>query len=74
MGGVFSTFGLAGTPDTEERNYLVDASSILPTLLEEGWTGGELTVRVVPDRERADADDADRAIHVRQVTVYLQPR
>ena len=74
VGGGFSTFGLAGTPDTEERNYLVDASSLLPTLLDEGWTGGELTVRLVPDRDRADAEDADRAIHVRQVTVYLQTR
>jgi tyrosinase len=72
VGGRVSTFGLAGTPDTEERNYLVDASSLLPDLLAEGWTGGQLTVRLVPDSERPDSDDVDRAIHVRQVTVYLQ--
>ena len=40
MAGRFSTFGLAGTPDTEERNYLVDASAVLPDLLAEGWAGG----------------------------------
>ena len=30
VAGRFSTFGLAGTPDTEERNYLVDATDVLP--------------------------------------------
>ncbi|SHN83612.1 polyphenol oxidase [Geodermatophilus obscurus] len=71
--GRFSTFGLAGTPETEERSYVVDLSSVLPDLLAEGWSGGRLSVRVVPDEGAADsADDEDRSIHVRQVTVYLQ--
>ncbi len=68
--GRFSTFGLAGTPETEERNYLIDASSVLPSLQDEGWSGGELSVRVVPEQGRADSDDADKAISVRQVTIY----
>ncbi|MGH3366005.1 MAG: tyrosinase family protein [Nocardioidaceae bacterium] len=71
VAGRFSTFGLAGTPDTEERNYLVDASAVLPDLLAEGWTGGRLTVRVVPEPDRPDSADTDRSIHLRQVTVYL---
>jgi hypothetical protein len=72
VAGRFSTFGLAGTPDTEERSYLLDASGLLPDLLAEGWSGGQLTVKVVPDQERPDAGDAERAVHVRQVTVYTQ--
>jgi hypothetical protein len=68
--GRFSTFGLAGTPETEERNYLIDASSVLRSLQDEGWSGGELSVRVVPEQGRADSDDADKAISVRQVTIY----
>ena len=72
VAGRFSTFGLAGTPATEERNYLVDASAVLPDLLAEGWAGGQLTVRLVPDTERPDSEDAERSIQVRQVTVYLQ--
>ena len=69
--GRISTFGLAGTPDNEERNYLVDASSILPELLDEGWTGDQLSVQVVPEPGRADSDDTDKAIRVRQVTLYV---
>lgn len=68
----FSTFGLEGTPATVETNYLVDASAVLPALVGEGWSGGELVVRVVPDPEADDSDDPDRAIRVRQVTVYTQ--
>ena len=69
--GRISTFGLAGTPESEERNYLVDASSILPELLDEGWSGNQLSIRVVPERGRADSDDSDKAIRVRQVTLYV---
>ena len=72
VAGRFSTFGLAGTPDTEERNYLVDATAVLPDLVAEGWGGGALTVRVVPEPDRSDSGDAERSINVRQVTVYLQ--
>lgn len=79
----FSTFGLAGTPDDEVRNYLVDASPVLPELLAEGWTGGALTVRLLPTDEGAEDGGADgengdergadeRAISVAQVTVYVQ--
>jgi tyrosinase len=70
--GRFATFGLAGTPPEEERNYLVDASPILPALLAEGWTGGRLTVTLVPEEGRPDSDDPDRAIHVEQLTIYAQ--
>jgi hypothetical protein len=63
---------LAGTAPEEERNFLVDASAILPDLLAEGWTGGQLSVRVVPEAGRSDSDDPDRAIHVEQLTVYAQ--
>ncbi len=72
LAGRFSTFGLAGTPEDEERGYLVDASSVLPALVEEGWSGGALNVRLVPEQGRRDSDDEQRGIHVRQVTVYLQ--
>jgi tyrosinase len=68
--GRISTFGLAGTPESEEYNYLVDASSILPELLDEGWSGDQLSIRVVPEQGRADSDDPDKAIRVRQVTLY----
>ena len=71
MAGRFSTFGLAGTPDTEERNYLVDATDVLPDLVADGWAGGALSVRVVPESGRPDTGDTDRSITVRQVTVYL---
>ena len=70
--GRFATFGLAGTAPEEERNFLVDASAILPDLLAEGWTGGQLSVRVVPEAGRSDSEDPDRAIHVEQLTVYAQ--
>jgi hypothetical protein len=70
--GRFATFGLAGTPPEEERNYLVDASDILPDLLAEGWTGGQLSVKLVPESGRPDSGDPDRGIHVKQVTVYAQ--
>jgi hypothetical protein len=70
--GGFSTFGLAGTPDNEVRNYLVDATDALPALLEEGWSGGQLTVRLVPEAGRPDSDDESRSITVGQVTVYVQ--
>lgn len=70
--GRFATFGLAGTAPEEERNYLVDATAILPELLSEGWTGGQLSVKVVPEEGRPDSDDPDRAIHVQQLTVYTQ--
>ena len=69
--GRFSTFGLAGTPANEESNYLVDATAILPALLDEGWTGGSLSVRVVPEPGRPDSDDPDKAIRIRQVTLYV---
>ena len=70
--GRFATFGLAGTPPEEERNYLVDATDILPDLLAEGWAGGQLSVKLVPEEGRPGADDPDRAIRVQQVTVYAQ--
>jgi hypothetical protein len=68
----FSTFGLAGTPADEVRNYLVDASAVLPALLAEGWSGGQLTVRLLPEAGRPDSDDETRSINVAQVTVYVQ--
>jgi hypothetical protein len=70
--GRFSTFGLAGTPEDEVRNYLVDASSALPALLDEGWSGAELTVRVVPEAGRRDSGDESKSIHIDQVTIYVQ--
>ena len=70
--GRFATFGLAGTAPEEERNYLVDASAILSDLLAEGWTGGQLSVKLVPEEGRPDSDDPERAIHVQQLTVYAQ--
>jgi hypothetical protein len=70
--GRFSTFGLEGTPDTEERNYVVDASAVLGDLAEEGWSGGQLSVTVVPEEGRPDSDDPEKGIHIRQVTVYVQ--
>jgi hypothetical protein len=70
--GRFATFGLAGTPPEEERNYLVDATEVVPELLAEGWTGGQLSVKLVPEQGRPDSDDPERAIHVQQVTVYAQ--
>lgn len=70
--GRFSTFGLAGTPDDEVRNYLVDATSALPALLDEGWSGAELVVRVVPEGGRADSEDESKAILINQVTIYTQ--
>jgi hypothetical protein len=70
--GRFATFGLAGTPPEEERSYLVDATEVVPELLAEGWTGGQLSVKLVPEQGRPDSDDPERAIHVQQVTVYAQ--
>lgn len=72
--GRFSTFGLAGTPAAETRNYLVDATSVLPDLLDEGWSGGALVVQLVPEPGRPDSEDPERAINVRQVTVFIQSR
>jgi tyrosinase len=68
--GRFSTFGLAGTPETEERNYLIDASSILPDLVAEGWSGDQLSIAVVPESGRPDSGNAAKGIRIRQVTIY----
>lgn len=70
--GGFSTFGLAGTPERETRNYLVDATSALPDLFEEGWSGAQLEVKVVPEGGRFDSDDESKSILINQVTVYTQ--
>jgi hypothetical protein len=69
VAGRISTFGLAGTPDTEERNYTLDATPVLSDLVAEGWTGSRLSVRLRPPSEE-DADDGGRGVTVRQVTVY----
>jgi hypothetical protein len=70
--GRFSTFGLAGTPDDETRNYLVDATNVLPALLDEGWSGSQLVVKVVPEPGRPDSDDPSKAILISQVTIFTQ--
>lgn len=70
--GRFSSFGLAGTPESETRNYLVDATSALPALADEGWSGADLAVRVVPEAGRTDSDDEAKEIVIDQITVFTQ--
>jgi hypothetical protein len=72
IAGGFSTFGLAGTPAEESRNYLIDATSVVPDLVEEGWSGGQLSVQIVPEPGRPDSEDQSRSIQVAQVKVYVQ--
>ncbi len=72
IAGRFSTFGLAGTTDAETRNYFVDATAVLPALADEEWSGADLAVKVVPERGRADSDDAEKQIVIDQITVYTQ--
>lgn len=72
VAGRFSTFGLADTPDDETRNYLLDATAVVPDLIEEGWSGGGLTVQVVPESGRRDSDDSSRSIQIAQVKIYYQ--
>ncbi|MFZ1410113.1 MAG: tyrosinase family protein [Micropruina sp.] len=70
--GHFATFGLAGTPDAEERSFLVDVSEAVPALIEDGWTRGDLQVRAVPAPDRPDAADAGRELVIGQIVVFAQ--
>lgn len=70
--GRFSTFGLEGTPDDEERSFALDATGVLPDLRAEGWQGGELTVEVLPTEGRPGADDPERGVTIRQIVVYAR--
>lgn len=72
IAGRFSTFGLVGTPEEETRTYFVDATSVLPDLVDEQWSGADLAVKVVPEDGRPDSDDPDKQIVIDQVTVYTQ--
>jgi len=47
------------------------AGAMNAAVLADGWAGGALSVRVVPEVGRPDTGDSDRSITVRQVTVYL---
>lgn len=70
--GRFSTFGLEGTPDDEERSFLVDVSEAVPALLEDGWTRGALQVRAIPAPDRADSEDPGRELAIGQVVIFAQ--
>ena len=70
--GRFATFGWPGRRPRRSATTSSTPPAILPDLLAEGWTGGQLSVKLVPEEGRPDSDDPDRAIHVQQVTVYAQ--
>lgn len=66
----FSTFGLNGSPPEEERNYTVDATPLIPQLIEDGWDGNELLVRVRPRTPVADPAAAPPGLEIDQITVF----
>jgi tyrosinase len=66
----FSTFGLNGSRPEEERNYTVDATSLIPQLIEDGWDGNELLVRVRPRTPAADPATAPPGLVIGQITIY----
>ncbi len=69
--GRFATFGLDEVDDDDAHAYVVDATTLIPALVEDGWTGGQLSVRVIPDSDRSDASDPERGVEVEQLTVYV---
>ena len=71
--GRFSTFGLSGTPADEERNYVIDASAVIPELVADQWNGRGLLVAVSPDRDSGGSSEGEDGIQIRQITV-LQRR
>ena len=71
--GRVNTFGLRGTPADEERNYTVDATAVIPQLIEDGWNGTEVVVVVRPESPVADSGQVPGGIQIRQITVYRRP-
>lgn len=67
--GEFSTFGLAGTPADEERDYVIDATAVIPELVADGWNGRGLVVDVSPDDDSGGDSSGDNGIQIRQITV-----
>jgi len=66
----FSTFGLNGSPAEEERNYTIDATPLIPQLIEDGWDGSGLVVRVRPRTPAADQAAAPPGLVIGQITIY----
>ena len=71
--GRFSTFGLARGEDDPDSSYRVDASSLVPQLLDDGWDGQTLSVHVEPDPGRADeASQRGSGVRIGQITLYVR--
>jgi tyrosinase len=67
--GSITTFGLNGTPDTEERNYLVNAEQSVPTLVGDGWDGSELHVTIRPE---TDTEASGTGVTIRQIALHIR--
>lgn len=72
--GSFPTFGI-GPGQEFPRTLTFDASTLIHQLVDDGWAGGPLVVRVVPDLERANVTPggAEADLAIEQVTVTQRP-
>jgi tyrosinase len=70
--GEFNTFGLNGTPPEEQRDYLVDATAVIPALQADGWNGRQVVVGVHPESPAAEGAHTPQGLQIGQITVYRQ--
>jgi tyrosinase len=68
--GRFSTFGLGGAPQEEERDFVIDATGLIPALVEDGWRGREVVVCVSPEPESGGSSTGDDGMQIQRTTVY----
>jgi hypothetical protein len=71
--GRFSTFGIGDDLRAGPRTFYVDASELVPVLTSEGWTGGQVLVRIAHDPENEPPDVAAAAppeLVVEQISIH----
>ena len=71
--GRFSTFGIGDDLQAGPRTFYVDASDLVPVLTSEGWSGGQVLVRIAHDPENdspALAAAAAPELVVEQVSIH----
>ena len=51
----------------------MDATAVIPQLIEDGWNGTEVVVAVRPESPVADSGQVPGGIQIRQITVYRRP-
>jgi hypothetical protein len=68
--GELTTFGLGQALDEGGFDYSVDATALVPKLVEDGWRGGPLQIRVEP--EEAAGWRTEAGLTIASVKVFLR--